>query len=123
MPKLEQLLVLPQPNEQEQQPQPNKKKAKEAKGGVKVKDIVFKMIPCLFPQVIEHILTSNEINPDAKVEGEEGKQLALKAAEVSFNFLKNFVGKKQRGYMYSKGEDLFEFSPYSNCKLSKWPLT
>lgn len=34
---------------------------------MKLKDCVFKLIPCLFPLVIEHILLSNEKNPEDKV--------------------------------------------------------
>ena len=44
----------------------NKKKGQN-KGVTKLKDIVFKMIPCLFPQVIEHILLENNIDPDSKL--------------------------------------------------------
>lgn len=47
--------------------------------------------------------------------------MALDAAKVCFEFLKNFINKKQNGYLYSKGEEYFEFSPFSNCKLDKWP--
>ena len=54
-----------------QQVQTGKKKAKQQnKGGFKVKDAVFKMIPCLFPQVIQHILASKGVDPDAKIEGQ-----------------------------------------------------
>lgn len=40
------------------------KKDKKKANNVKVKDLVFKMLPCLFPLVIEHILMSNNKNPD-----------------------------------------------------------
>jgi hypothetical protein len=65
---LENLLAAAQnPVEQQQ----GKKKAKEQnKGSPKVKDIVFKLIPCLYPQVIEHLLTKSNIDPDTKIEGE-----------------------------------------------------
>jgi hypothetical protein len=63
--------LLEQQKQQEtDQPQNAKKKGKEAKGGIKAKDAIFKMIPCLFPQVIDHILTSKGINPDTKIDGE-----------------------------------------------------
>jgi hypothetical protein len=41
-----------------------KKNKDKAKGGLKMKDVVFKLIPCLFPLVIEHILISKGYNPD-----------------------------------------------------------
>jgi hypothetical protein len=47
--------------------------------------------------------------------------VALEGAKACFDFLKGFIGKKQAGYLYSKGEEYFEFSPFSNCKLDKWP--
>jgi hypothetical protein len=31
----------------------------------------------------------------------------LEAAKIAFDFLKNFLGKKQAGFLYSKGEDYF----------------
>jgi hypothetical protein len=49
--------------------------------------------------------------------------VALEGAKACFDFLKGFIGKKQAGYLYSKGEEYFEFSPFSNCKLDKWPCT
>jgi len=48
--------------QQAQQAQGKKKGKGQEKGGLKVKDVVFKMIPCLFPAVIEHILTSNGLD-------------------------------------------------------------
>ena len=65
-----------QPKKQEEDKPAPKKKGKG--GGVpSVKDLVFKMIPCLFPQVIDHLLTSNKIDGDVKVDSEEGKIKAL----------------------------------------------
>lgn len=81
---------------------------------------MFKLIPCLFPLVIEHLLTTNGFDPERKIDGEEGKKAALDGSKVCYDFLKAFIGKKQAGYLYQKGEDYFEFSPYSNCKLDKW---
>jgi hypothetical protein len=31
---------------------------------MKIKDMVFKLIPCLFPQVIDHILTKGGFQPN-----------------------------------------------------------
>lgn len=111
--------VQPPPQEQIQPTtQPAKKKGKDQnKGGLKIKELVFKLIPCLFPSVIQHILTTKGVDPQKKIDGDQGKEKALEGAKACFDFLKAFVGKKQQGFLYSKGEDYFEFSPYSNCKL------
>lgn len=113
-----------QPQQQAEQPtaqpapQTGKKKGKgQEKGGQKVKDVVFKLIPCLYPLVIEHLLITKGFDPDRKIDGEEGKEVALQGAKACFDFLKGFIGKKQAGYLYTKGEEYFEFSPFSNCKL------
>jgi hypothetical protein len=34
--------------------------------------------------------------------------------------LKSFIGAKQKGYLYSKGEDYFEFSAFPNCKYEQF---
>ena len=47
-----------------------KKKNNQKKQGSKFKDIVFKMIPCLFPAVIENILMGEKIDFDQNVSQE-----------------------------------------------------
>ena len=107
-----------QPPKQEEENKPTGKKKGKEKGALKLKDIVFKMIPCLFPQVIDHLLLSNGIDSDIKIDSEEAKEKVLDAGKVCLKFLKAFISSKQKGYLYSKGEDYFEFSPFSNSKLS-----
>ena len=51
------------PQEEEVQ-QKKKKKANNKKQSSKFRDIVFKLIPCLFPAVIDNILMANNIDPD-----------------------------------------------------------
>ena len=36
----------------------------------------------------------------------------MKGAGLCLKFLKEFVEGKQKGYLYRKGEDYFEFSPF-----------
>ena len=33
------------------------------------------------------------------------------------------MGTKHKGYLYTKGEDYFEFCPYPNCRLDKYEVT
>ena len=47
-----------------------KKKNNQKKQGSKLRDIVFKMIPCLFPAVIENILMGEKIDFDQNVSQE-----------------------------------------------------
>jgi hypothetical protein len=44
-----------------------RKKITKKKQGSKLRDIVFKMIPCLFPAVIENILMGEKIDFDQNV--------------------------------------------------------
>lgn len=44
------------PEEAEEEGQGKKKKKNQKKQGSKLRDIVFKLIPCLFPAVIDNIL-------------------------------------------------------------------
>lgn len=63
-----------QPQKTVEEKPAGKKKGKEGnKGPPKLKDLVFKMIPCLYPQVIDHILAANNVNGDLKIESEEEK--------------------------------------------------
>ena len=62
--------------ENNEQQNKGKNKKDKKKGNVKVKDVVFKLLPCLFPLVIEHILLSNNKNPQDKVT-KQNKNLVL----------------------------------------------
>lgn len=92
---------------QEKALEANKKKGKGAKeqgkNTLKVKDAVFQLIPCLFPQVIDHILTLNSIDGDIKVQSEVENQTTLAAASHCLSFLKDFLASKHKGYLYTKG--------------------
>jgi hypothetical protein len=46
-----------------------------------------KLLPCLFPLVIEHILLSKNINPDEKVT-KENKSFVLESGKICLDFLK-----------------------------------
>jgi hypothetical protein len=40
-----------------------KKKNANKRQGIKLKDVVFKLIPCLFPGIIENVLLGEKMDP------------------------------------------------------------
>lgn len=69
-PKIEQILAqLVEKGENEAGEGDGKKKKKnnQKKQGTKLRDIVFKLIPCLFPAVIDNILMAEKVDPDLSV--------------------------------------------------------
>ena len=70
MPKIEETLAQVSNKPEEAVPDPaikKKKKVNTRKNVNKLRDIVFKLIPCLFPAVIDNILVGSKINPDESI--------------------------------------------------------
>ncbi len=83
----------------------NQKKKKKKQQDDKLKDVVFKVIPCLFPLVIEHILLGLGLNPDQKITLDQ-MELVMKAVNGSMEFLKDFIKNKQKGYIFYKEREV-----------------
>ena len=66
-----------------------------------MRDVVFKLIPCLFPLVINHILAANNFNPDDPITSEDVEKCTA-ASKISLKFLKEFLKSKHQGYLFSK---------------------
>jgi hypothetical protein len=62
-----------------------------------------KLLPCLFPLVIDHILLSKNINPDEKVT-KENKSFVLESGKICLDFLKLYLQSKNKGYLFYKEE-------------------
>lgn len=73
--------------EEEEETQGKKKRNNKKKQGSKLRDIVFKLIPCLFPAVIDNILIGENINPDLDVSANNISEIE-EASKVCFKFLK-----------------------------------
>lgn len=71
------------------------------------------MIPCLFPQVIDHILAKANFNPNDKC-SEDNIQMISKAAEAALAFTKQFQSQKHKGYVVQNPnkEDFIDYAPY-----------
>ena len=94
---LEIVKTLTQPKSEEKA---EKKKGKK-NADSKLKDVVFKVIPCLFPLVIESILIAQGLNPDEKITLQK-MELVMKSVDCSINFLMSFLNNKQKGYIFYK---------------------
>jgi hypothetical protein len=65
---------------------------------IKLKDMIFKLIPCLFPQVIDHTLSKGGYPPNERCTL-ENLDLTSKAAEDALNFTKRFQSEVHPGYL------------------------
>lgn len=115
--------ALPQ---EEEAVQKKKKKNTNKKQSSKLRDLIFKLIPCLFPAVIENILLANGIDPDQNFQLEKIEPIEH-ACKVAYKFLKEFLKSEHKGFLYSKSEktekeedmEYFEYSSYENLKFKK----
>jgi hypothetical protein len=51
--------------------------------------------------VIDHILISNNKNPDEKV-SKENKEFSIECGQICLNFLKSYLQSKHKGYLFYK---------------------
>lgn len=60
--------------------------------------MIFKLIPCLFPQVIDHILTKGGFQSNEKCT-QENIEIQAKAAAVALDWTKKFQSEVHKGYL------------------------
>lgn len=69
--------------------------------GKKLKEVLFKMVPCFHQAMIDNLLRENGLNPNGKATEEHTQQL-IKIAKDSIKFLLDFQNSNPKGYLSIK---------------------